>query len=183
MACAVLATDPSLRSGPQSSTLWSTMSGLDAETERRRAQLANACRLLEKAGERSPMALGMLRRLVGVLRKHRVHGVEKDKGEVGREDNRGDGAAAAQDGGASGGGPSVPAQGSQNMGELQNLPDASSSFVDQRQEGVGGGGWAYDVAADPNALAGIWNDFLGTNPTTDGWEQLFSELDYLGGGM
>lgn len=42
--------------------------------------------------------------------------------------------------------------------------------------------WAYDLM-DPNGLTGIWNDFLGTNPTNIGWEQLFSELDYMSGGM
>lgn len=42
--------------------------------------------------------------------------------------------------------------------------------------------WTYDVM-DPNGLTGIWHDFLGTNPTDFGWEQLFSELDYMGVNM
>ena len=41
--------------------------------------------------------------------------------------------------------------------------------------------WAYSVT-DPGGLTGIWNDFLGTNPTDDGWHQLFADLDHLNSG-
>lgn len=149
---------------------------MDPGTERRRSQLANACRLLETAGEKTPMALGMVRRLVGVLRRHRVHGVEQ------------------------GGSSKAPAQGGQQSLDSGSAYAAGSSSVEHQQVPGGetqmpGGfeasgfqapaNWVYDPAMDPNGgLTGIWNDFLGTDPSTNnGWEQLFSELDYLSGGM
>lgn len=178
MACAVLAADPSLRGGPDGTT-----SILDAETERRRAQLANACRLLEKAGEKSPMALGMVRRLVGVLRKHRIHGVGEDKNaptsfqEVKRSDssamviNSEDISLESQ---------TDPVR--QAMTVDLSGSDLAQHQLQQQQQELDSQNWAYDPL-DPNALTGIWNDFIGTDPTNSGWQQLFADLDYLSGGM
>lgn len=173
MACAVLAADPSLRDGNPS-----TNCTLDAEIERRRTKLANACRLLEKVGEKSPVARNMVRRLVGLLRKHRVHGLGEDKSVptiVQGTEGATSAAALINSGDVS--------------EKLQEQPDQQELAVDlmrpsQFQEGqqVDGQNWAYDPL-DPTALTGIWNDFLGTVPTINGWEQLFTDLDYLSGGI
>lgn len=154
------------------------MSGLDAETEERRAQLANACRLLEKVGEKNPLARSMVQRLVDVLRKHRVHGVETDRTEL---------IASAHQGARMAGDVQSRAMASatqdwQHAGQQEILPEPPVNLNQQQQADAGG--WANSaVDANPVPLTGIWNDFLGTNPSTDGWSQLFSDLDYIGGGM
>lgn len=174
MACAVLAADPSLRGESDG-----TNPMLDAETEQRRTKLANACRLLEKAGEKNPMAQVMVRRLVGVLRKHRIHGVQDDKG----------GPLTVQETEALTS--SVPlVHSAQAYSTMQNRPDRQGLAGDhlrpipsQQQQQQLEGQDSVDDPMNPNALVGIWNDFLGTDPTNNGWEQLFADLDYLNGGM
>lgn len=162
-ACAILATDPALRAGGAQG-----FPGADAGTERRRAALANACRLLEKAGEKSAMAAGMVRRLVSVLRKHRVHGVA-----TGFHETLGSGASA------------IPNQESafttqlQAPGERQILSEPTSFIASQQQPAPPNWG---DGIVDPDGMGGIWNDFLGMNPTDDGWQQLFSDLDSFADG-
>lgn len=162
MACAVLATDPSLRGG------------FDAETESRRAQVENACRLLQKAGKKSSMALDMVKRLVSVLRKHRVQGLEVL-------------ASAAT---------TVPRTEQKQQPQPRNPPPPQQmpppdtmqatdpyvlGFAGERAEATAST-WGYDTMG-PVELTGIWNDFLGTNPTNDGWGQLFADLDYFSYGM
>lgn len=176
MACVVIAIDPSLRGGAEGTSPHG-QANVDPATERRRSSLANACRLLEKVGEKSPMASDMVKRLVGVLRRHRVHGVEQ-------------------------GGSDAPWRGKDSVLD----PDAAyhaagSSAVDEQLRPQPGGqaqvlstfepsgfqpaaDWTHDPALDPNGLTGIWNDFLGTNQSTNNqWEQVFSELDFLSGGI
>lgn len=166
MACAVLATDPALRGGGSEGR-----PDADAGTERRRAALANACRLLEKTGEKSAMAASMVRRLVTVLRKHHVHVVE-----------------AGIHGPLGSGTPSVPYQEPAHDPQIQGPTEQEvtmtepSSFVASQQQPVPPD-WG-SAMVDPNGLGGIWNDFLGMNPTDDGWQQLFADLDSsAGGGM
>lgn len=172
MACAVLAADPSLRGGPDGAS-----PRLDAETEQRRIQLANTCRLLEKAGERSPVALGMVKRLVGVLKKHRIHGVAED--EIIPATTQGTRRSV------------IPAVASLGSGESSSNPQDNpyqqnvvseplEHALAQPQLQLDNQDWAY-APFETNALTGIWNDFLGTDPTNNGWEQLFAELDYLSG--
>lgn len=163
MACTVIATDPSsLRGdgdeGPE----------LDAEIEKRRAQLENACRLLQKAGEKSAMALDMVKRLVSVLRKHRIQGMEEL-------------APAAT---------IIPRTILEQPVQRQRaLPinaghtadtcsQGLTGGVQQQQEGAAAPTWGPDTM-DPSELTGIWDDFLATNSTNDGWGQLFADLDYF----
>ncbi|KAK3361300.1 hypothetical protein B0T24DRAFT_642927 [Lasiosphaeria ovina] len=89
MACVVLMADPTLAlctggvgsSHEDHSTSSSgdggrgPMTGCDAEDETRRAEIASACRLLEKAAVVSAIAAGLVHKLVGILRRYRVHGV------------------------------------------------------------------------------------------------------------
>ncbi|KAI7787372.1 hypothetical protein LA080_016447 [Diaporthe eres] len=167
MACTVLATDPALRenAGGGAGT------HADAETERRRAALANACRLLEKAGEKSGMAAAMVRRLVGVLRKHRVHGVESDGRSLRTEDASVAGTLAATD--------------QSSLQKLQQaLPIAGISIAPVGQQQGIPQGWGFDAAVmDPIGLGGIWDEFFETNPTDYGWQQLFADLDSFAGGV
>lgn len=197
MACTVLATDPSLRGEAEG-----TSPSMDPETERRRSQLADACRLLEKAGEKSPMALGMVKRLLGVLRRHRVYGVGQETSEDMRTGAPPAGQAASS---SAAEGPSTTEQEQQEQQQQQQQPLPAPTLPPQQQQqqqmmmamqpldpsdvqmstgplgAQGQASWAYDVM-DPNGLAGgIWNDFLGTNPANNGWDQLFSELDHLSG--
>lgn len=172
MACAVLAADPSLRGGSDGAS-----TQLDTETEQRRTQLANTCRLLEKAGERSPVALGMVKRLVGVLKKHRIHGVAED--EIITATTQVTKGSVVTAGALLGSG--EPSATLQNIPHQQNV----ASFplmrgLAQPQLQFDNQNWAY-APLEPNTLTGIWNDFLGTDPTNNGWEQLFAELDYLSG--
>ncbi|KKY36954.1 hypothetical protein UCDDA912_g03048 [Diaporthe ampelina] len=166
MACTVLATDPALRenAGTGESTY------ADAGTERRRAALANACRLLEKAGEKSGMAAAMVRRLVGVLRKHRVHGVESD-GRSLRNEAASTSAALA-----------IPDQGSVQKPQ-QALPMTDDHVAPTAQPSIPQG-WGFDAGMmDPIGLGGIWDEFFETTPTDDGWQQLFADLDSFAGGV
>jgi hypothetical protein len=161
MACAVLATDPALRenAGIGEST------GADAGTERRRSALANACRLLEKAGEKSDMAAAMVRRLVGVLRRHSVRGVETD----GRGFRAGD---------ASGQNPMLEQ-------ELEpTLPTTDNPVAPAGQQQDNPNGWALEAGMmDPIELSGIWEEFFETSPTDTGWQQLFADLEFFAGGV
>ncbi|ROV95207.1 hypothetical protein VMCG_08564 [Cytospora schulzeri] len=163
MACTVLATDPALRGdGPEGSP------NTDAGTERRRAALANACRLLEKTGEKSAMAAGMVRSLVSVLRKHHVHVVE-----TGGPGALGSRTFAMPD--------QKSAQKPQPQAPIeQQVTKEPQSFVASQQQPVPPD-WGYEMV-DPNGLSGIWNDFLGMNPADDGWQQLFTDLDSSAGG-
>lgn len=161
MACAVLATDPALRGGGAED------SSPDAGTERRRAALANACRLLEKAGEKSAMAASMVQRLVSCLRRHRVHGVE-----TGGHRQVGSGSFAAPDQGSA----QKPQSHIPGAEEMTTEP---SSLEASHQQAVPPS-WGCETM-DPNGLGGIWNDFLGTNPTDYGWQQLFADLDSFAG--
>lgn len=162
MACAVVATDPALRGGGTEGS-----PGPDAGTERRRAALANACRLLEKAGEKSVMAANMVQQLVSVLRRHCVHGVE-----AGGHRSLGAGTFVVAD--------KEPAQLPQPPAadEMQAMP-GPSSFIASQQQAVTSD-WGYG-SVDAIGLGGIWNDFLGTSPTDDGWQQLFADLDSFAG--
>lgn len=171
MACAVLATDPSLRGGSDGAT-----PQFDAETEQRRTQLANTCRLLEKAGERSPMALGMVRRLVGVLKKHRIHGVAEDENVPVATQRMTRAVIPAAPLGTEGSPPNT-----QNNAHQQDMAsDSLGHHLAQPQLQLENQDWTY-APLEPEALTGIWNDFIGTIPTNNGWEQLFAELDYLSG--
>lgn len=167
MACTVLATDPALREN--AGTGGSTHA--DAGTERRRAALANACRLLEKAGEKSGMAAAMVRRLVGVLRKHRVHGVESDGRSMQIED-------------ASMFGPPAVTDQSSVQKLQQALPVTEISVAPAGQQQSISQGWSFVTGMmDPTGLGGIWDEFFETNPTDDGWQQLFADLDSFAGGV
>ncbi|KAG6353761.1 hypothetical protein INS49_005239 [Diaporthe citri] len=167
MACTVLATDPALRENAGAAT----STHADAGTERRRAALANACRLLEKAGEKSGMAAAMVRRLVGVLRKHRVHGVESDGRSLRIQDAPVTGTLAAPD--------------QNSVQKLQQaLPMAEISVGPAGQQHGIPQGWGFGAAVmDPIGLGGIWDEFFETNPTDDGWQQLFADLDSFAGGV
>lgn len=160
MACVVVATDPSLRGVSNGPT--------DPGIEQRRSQLAIACRLLEKAGQKSPMAFQMVKRLVHVLRKHRVHGVE-DAMHAAEADN--DEPVTSNT--------LVERQGEQMATAeacRQNIP---AGHLDP-SAGHQPAGWSYDPAVvELNKLNGIWDDFLGTAPTNDAWDQLFADLDYM----
>ncbi|KAK2614922.1 hypothetical protein N8I77_001711 [Diaporthe amygdali] len=159
MACAILATDPALRDNTGTGRSMHT----DAGTERRRSALANACRLLEKAGEKSEMAVAMVRRLVSVLRKHQVHGVEVPPTMPGALD--------------------MPDESSVQKPQ-QTLPMADLSVVPVGQQQDVTYGWGCNAGMmDPIGLGGIWNEFLETNPTDDGWQQLFADLDSFAGGV
>lgn len=182
MACTVLATDPSLRGGAEGSS-----ANIDPDTEKRRSQLASACRLLEKAGEKSPMALGMVKRMLGVLRRHRVHGVRQETSDEVHTTRAAPGQATSY--AAAERSSTVEQQQQQQLQQqlqpqpqMMMLMQPSVSGDVQMSTGPSGvqGSWAYDVM-DPNGLTGIWNDFLGATPTNNGWDQLFSELDYLSG--
>lgn len=167
MACTVLATDPALRENAGAGTT----THADAGTERRRAALANACRLLEKAGGKSGMAAAMVRRLVGVLRKHRVHGVESGGRSLRTEDASVTGMHAAPDQSSV-----QKLQQSLPMAELSAAPAGQQPGIPQ--------GWGFDAAVmDPVGLGGIWDEFFETNPTDDGWQQLFADLDSFAGGV
>ncbi|KUI65772.1 hypothetical protein VM1G_01373 [Cytospora mali] len=164
MACAVLAADPALRGdGAEDNPT------LDAGTERRRAALANACRLLEKLGEKNTMAASMVQRLVSILRRHHVHGVETGiQGSLVSGISSGSDQESAQNPGLQ-----VPR-------EPQLMMTDPSAFVASQQQ-ADLPNWNYGIV-DPDEQGGIWNDFLGTNPTDDGWQQLFADLDSLSGG-
>ncbi|KAJ9150594.1 hypothetical protein NKR19_g5203 [Coniochaeta hoffmannii] len=68
MACVVLGTDPKL------APAGTTGAGCDsADAQAIRRELAEARRLLERVGERSPMAASLVGKLVGVLKRHALH--------------------------------------------------------------------------------------------------------------
>lgn len=167
IACTVLATDPALRENAVTED--STRS--DAGTERRRSALANACRLLEKAGEKSGMAAAMVRRLIGVLRKHRVHGVHRDGRSLRADDVSTFGKPTAS--------------GQSTVQEMpQSLAMANNSMAPSgEQQGIPTS-WEFGMGTmDPVGLGGIWDEFFEMNPTDGGWQQLFADLDSFAGGV
>lgn len=172
MACAVLATDPSLRGDVAGAQLH-----LDAETEWRRAQVKNACRLLQKAGEKSAMALDMVKRLVSVLRKHQIQGVEELASAASTTLPRSEHQQPPQQQKPQKQQP-VFLSDESDMAQAADADSLDPAGKVQQKEEATAPTWGYD-AMRPHELTGIWNDFLGTNPTNEGWEQLFTDLDYL----
>ncbi len=153
MACAVLATDPALGARADARPH-------DLETETRRGALADACRLLERAGEGSPIAASVMSRLVAVFRLHSVHGVH-----VGQ--SQGQGQRELQAG----------------RGETVQPPALVSPLV-VGSGAVPGAGFTM-TGADPFCLVGqdifdvngLWDDFISAMPGGDGWGPLFADLD------
>lgn len=171
MACAVLATDPSLRvDAPR-----------DAETKSRRAQVENACHLLKKAGEKSAMASDMLKRLVSVLRKHRVQGLEVLASAATIVPRTAEPPQQPQQHQQV---PTPIAMMQQTTAEAYPLSGVTSGpGKDEANVFSSNNTWGYYAGVDPNGLNDIWNDFLGTFPKEEGWGQLFADLDYMSYGM
>lgn len=166
IACTVLATDPALREN--AATEDSTRA--DAGTERRRSALANACRLLEKAGEKSDMAATMVRRLISVLRKHRVHGVRD--GRSLRTDD-----ASTFD--------KRTAPGPNTVQEMPQSPAVTNNSMAPLGEQQGAPiSWEFGMETmDPVGFGGILDEFFEAIPTDGGWQQLFADLDSFAGGV
>jgi len=148
MACAVLATDPALST--------SATDG-DVEVEERRVALADACALLEKAGEENPLAASVVKRLVAVLRKHSVHGVAVGGAATG-------GFAAGPD--ALHGPPLVHPAGGEGTDDEPRITGDESY---EAYEGM-------DLE-DIFQNNGLWDDFMSAMPAGDGWGTLFADLD------
>lgn len=128
------------------------------------------------------MALGMVKRLVRVLKKHRVHGIKTGRSDAmdagGQGAKEPDGLASfVESSGVVSAVQDLP-QWFGEQGPGPKLPD----FSYQPQQNAGED-WARDTM-DPNLpQMGIWDDFLGIQPTTSGWEQLFIDLETLGSGI
>lgn len=167
---------------------------MDPETESRRAQVENACRLLQKAGEKSAMASDMVKRLVSVLRKHRVQGLEvlaSAATTVPRTERFPAPPPPSPPQPQQQEHPMPPAMQRQSTADTYpplNLTAAGKDDATATAPALGPGAtsqaaWGYEAALGSVGLTGIWNDFLCTNPTNDDWGQLFDDLDYLSYGM
>jgi hypothetical protein len=154
IACAVLATDPSLSAGTAKS---------NSETEQRRAVLANACRLLEKAGEECAMAASLVRSLISVLKRHHVHGVNDSHGREASD---------------------VPVAVPLTMGQPGVERTVHDGPQDQMVPAYGAALEGQSVPADSSngyddtlGLPGILEDFIATMSVGDEWSRVFADLD------
>ncbi|PSR78117.1 hypothetical protein BD289DRAFT_129978 [Coniella lustricola] len=172
IACAILATDPSLRAGAAANH-----AGSWSEIERRRMLLANACRLVEKAGEKSPMALQMTKRLVETLRKHCVHGVREQRDSAARMlTSRG--TFAPETSQAASNSPEQPSTRQLDPAVQENSPSVGGN----PQQTITHQEWASGTFGF-SGMTGIWDDFLSTDLTENSWDQLFADLDMLSNGI
>lgn len=156
MACTLLATDPALAP---------TESGFGGGTaaEETRALLMRSCRLLERVSEASAMAASMVHSLVGVFRRHGIRPTEVE-------------------------------------GRYNSAPttDALQYLDHQTQQPLAApGGHTLPAPESPIAVANpdheasdmglveIWDDLMNSSatPTSNRWNQLFLDLDILGGSV
>ncbi len=174
MACVVLATDPALGTQARAAADGNAAAGWppDPNAETRRRALAEACRLLERAAEGSPIAASVVGRLVSVFRHHSVHGV-----------NVGQGAQAETATGTTTAPQAVlplplpPHHPAMTSSETAVAPPAmafATADGDPFSFSDGGGILAGFSAFEIN---GLWDDFMCATPAGDSWGPLFADLD------
>lgn len=154
LACTILALNAGLQSKAPLAP-GATTSPTDTNSH---PDLAQACRLLSAAGRESPVAAGLVRGLVGVLRQYHVKGIENVADEEHRADMLG------------------------REAELSRIDDATSILVreeDQVPPDVSGDKVPPDVSGDTDDLGldELWSDIMSTMPITDSWDQVFAQLD------
>ena len=144
LACTVLA----LHAGLQSNTTPGSGAIIPNTDTSSYPELGQACQLLSAAGRESPVAAGLVRGLVDVLRRYHFKGVETVGAEEPRNNmfRREDSAPVADDGSP------IPVS-----NEDQAPPDIPVDI---------------DLGLDE-----IWSDIMNTMPMTDGWDQVFAQLD------
>lgn len=158
--------------------------------ETRRSQLASACRLLEKAADKSPLAVQMVNRLLGVLKRHRVQGIGQEMSDAPRAKSVSSGAGHTATSAASAGvlpSTALPPQQQHHHGQSQQMTMTSQYSYPFGGGQVSTGPVSQEQASwesamiDSNELAGIWDDLIWMSPADGALDQLFSELDYLSG--
>jgi hypothetical protein len=162
------------------------------------AELAHACRVLAVLGAQSPIAAGLVRNLVGLLRRYRVQGVDGTAmldqlsgnnhhgGErTAAKDDDGKARAAAAAAAAGGSAPGHVRQGRSSLSENQIGMTLSEDVVEGTGQGVAGAAANSAIGIDEPAglslscLDGLWNDFIVAS--SDDYSQLFADLDYYCG--
>lgn len=197
VASLILAVDPALSATEQPDSSSSSSPRMayggvtPAEREARRASLARARRLLERAAEQSAMAAELVRNLVAVLRRHcnaRGRDADEEDREGGaRKEGAGYRAEVPElEKGYLDGGTADLVEASHPAGEGATLGSLPQSF-DHQNGGVvnlngnaAALGWGYSPP-DTLGLYGLWDGLAGTVQAGDAWGQLFADLDSFAG--
>jgi hypothetical protein len=125
-----------------------------AETnDEARRDLEHACRALETAGKRSLFAAELVQNLSDVLAKYRSKNTEESVVESSLMDD--------------------PATCSEGVGQVLN-PIASMQAEGLKRDSLS------DAVADLE-FNGLWNEFLGSVPGAEEFDQLFADLDLFNG--
>lgn len=186
MACVILATDPKTAPGQEP----------DPEAEAIRLELANARRLLERVGETSPIAAGLVGRLVGILKRHCVQAAgdhrpprRENAPEAATASSTADGTIYGAPSGTRALGIPLYAAGGTAVDPIkgvaeQQLQHPSPYLLNPQQaELPQAASWDIDGGAgdfSSQVLDGIeWAALMGGAGSTgaDSWGQLFADLD------
>lgn len=184
MACVVLGTDPALASTRVDQAR-------DSDADAIRLELAGARRLLERVGEKSPMAASLVRTLIGVLRKRNVHAGASTRDRAHEEERAYETpavAVAAQSvlfgqGSGTSSINGMAASVREGLAEQQQQPPYYSNLEpdDGSAHSVIGAAWADSGGSiyDSHSLDGTgWLEFTDADFTdAEAWGQLFADLD------
>jgi hypothetical protein len=170
LACVILATDPAFSSADSSNGSKSTDTDAmpnQCENKRRKA-LINACHVLENAAEESSIAASLLRSFVGILKKHRVHGIAGRRGSdsVKNQDMT---LPLSHD-------MSIATTAGHGM-DFRHVTVQQSNVVTLEMPGIVA---EWDISQqDPLDASGIWDDLMNLVPPSDEWGLLFADLDSI----
>lgn len=184
MACVIVATDPKLAPGKV----------FESEAEAIRRELADALHLLERAGEKSPIAATLVGKLVGVVKRDRVHGAAEEHhspeaqraSEVTASSSVLGGMVQGVISGARDSNTTSYAGGTALEPQKGGTEQQSSCFPNPHpvsQAAAGDVRWSVDGGAgdfNPQMLDGIeWAGLMGAGSTEnpDSWCQLFADLE------
>ncbi|KAK0611348.1 hypothetical protein B0T14DRAFT_571248 [Immersiella caudata] len=166
IACVVLATHPALTS--QNSL---NDQAQDPEAEDIRSELNDARRLLERAAEVSSVAGNLVRKLVGVLKRHRV--LPTVAASTAAETLVGERAVNTMT-------PISTSLSENTTTVVDDSNDAAWLPAGQLNEGFRDGSWSLRDHNQGQPLTENleWGDLVGSAfPDGDGWDQLFADLD------
>lgn len=152
-ACVALAADPSLTSDSP---------GRAPDAEQRRRALIDASRLMEEVGKKSLLASGLVKRLFTILRSHRI-----DSSTASCGDQAATAAVTAQN----------PSLYRNKADQPQHMPDSATCSPRSSMATVN----CNQFHDDPLTFETMWDGLTGVVHNDDSWEQLFVDLDNMGG--
>lgn len=188
MACVVLATDSALAPDPHGRL------ERHSDADAIRLELANAQRLLEQLSERSSVAANLVKKLIGVLKRHRfpapLPAAARGESENARASEDPQTSVATDADNAQSINTTITPLTDDTSAELQEGWIQQQIFYDGRSQTVEGsatatmdGTWDYGSGVGNYAPLSVddgldWSGLMDTGFTdTSGWSQLFADLD------